>query len=78
MSQTPGIFNIGSGTFANIPRPSANNLTFFLNANDGNLLYAMHSNGSVTKVPTATPGLNFGPAAVTSITVVDGIITAIS
>jgi len=50
MSQQSGLFIANKGTFGNVPKPSANNLTYFLNANDGNKLYAMKSNGSVFPV----------------------------
>lgn len=53
MSQQSGNYSVGSGTtFINVPTPSGNNLSFFLNANDGNKLYAMRSDRSVFLVPT--------------------------
>ncbi len=60
MSQQSGLYPIGSGTFANVPRPSKNNLTFFLNANDRNRLYVMAHNGSVQPVFVNSDNVPFG------------------
>jgi len=51
MSQQSGIFIANSSNNGPIPRPSANNLAYFLNANDGDKLYAMRSNGAIFPVP---------------------------
>lgn len=53
MSQQSGIYAIGSGqSFVTVPTPSGNNLSFFLNGNDNNKLYAMRYDRSVFLVPT--------------------------
>lgn len=49
MSQS-GIIFATKSNFSDVPRPLGNNLTYFLNANDGDRLYAMKSNGSVFPV----------------------------
>jgi hypothetical protein len=50
MSQQAGIYISNKGTYNNVPKPSAGNLTYFLNANDGDKLYAMKSDRSVFAV----------------------------
>jgi len=51
MTQQSGNFPIGKSSFQDVPKPIGRNISFFLNANDNNLLYGMRSNGSVFKVP---------------------------
>lgn len=47
MSQTSGIFIANKASFSDVPRPTGNNLSYFLNRFDGDSLWAMRSNRSV-------------------------------
>jgi hypothetical protein len=59
MSQQSGIFIGNKANFSDVPRPSGNNLSYFLNSNDGDSLWAMKSNGSVFPIITGAGILSF-------------------
>lgn len=59
MSQQSGLFITNKGTYNNVPVPSANNLTYFLNANDGDKLYAMNSKKVVFPVAVLAIANNY-------------------
>lgn len=59
MSQQSGIFISNKGTYNNVPKPSAGNLTYFLNANDGDKLYAMTSKSVVFPVAVLAIANNY-------------------
>lgn len=54
MAQTSGIFISNESNFSDVPRPSGRNLSYFLNINDGDALYAMRSDRSVFPINIAT------------------------
>ena len=52
MAQQSGLFIANKSGFSNVPRPSAGNISYFLNSNAGDALYGMKSDGSVFPVNT--------------------------
>jgi hypothetical protein len=58
MSQS-GIFPANKSGFGQVPRPIGNNLSYFLNANDGDKLSVMKADGSVSLVPIVAISDNY-------------------
>jgi len=50
MAQQSGLFIANKGSYLNIPVPSKGNITYFLNANDGDKFYGMLHDRSVFPV----------------------------
>lgn len=62
MSQS-GIFPANKSGYQQVPRPSGNNLSYFLNANDNDKLWAMKSDGSVFPIAVSAVTITDGPYA---------------
>jgi len=72
MSQQSGLSIANKANFSDVPKPSGNNLSYFLNRNDADRLYAMKSNGSVFPIIPTT--YNGG----TGVGVVDQLISGVN